>query len=410
MLTVILSIGIFIFLGLLGSRAIKLIKLPSVTGYLLVGLLIGPSGINIVTHDSVSEISKVATPIILGLIAYMIGGNLPMSSLRGLKKNVLIITLFEGGCAWLFVLMLVTFIYPILIGSLSIEFNTALAMGVVIGAISLATAPAVTMAIIEETKAKGPMVATLLGVVALDNALAIIAFAISIGVCANILGSGESLSAIGFLAQQLIFVVFSILLGMSFGLILIGASRFVRNERVIIVLVVGMVLISSEVPLLSNIFPLLTNMVFGFVVVNLQKEGRNHVRIPGNIQELMFSLFFTLAGAHLDLSLIKSAGILSLLIVLGRDGGKFVGGRFGATVSGAPLEVRKYLSFALMPKAGVTLGLSMLVMETPQLEQISSLVVTSILASTLINELLTPPLSKFALLRAEKLTESNVLK
>lgn len=310
----------------------------------------------------------------------------------------------------MFVLMLVTFIYPILVGSLSIEFNTALAMGVVIGAISLATAPAVTMAIIEETKAKGPMVATLLGVVSLDNALAIIAFAISIGVCANILGSGESLSAIGFLAQQLISVVFSILLGMSFGLILIGASRFVRHEQGIIVLVVGMVLISSEVPLLSNIFPLLTNMVFGFVVVNLQKEGRNLVRIPGNIQELMFSLFFTLAGAHLDLSLIKSAGILSLLIVLGRDGGKFVGGWFGATVSGAPLAVRKYLSFALMPKAGVTLGLSMLVMETPQLEQISSLVVTSILASTLINELLTPPLSKFALLRAEKLTESNVLK
>lgn len=86
MLTVILSIGIFIFLGLLGGRAIKLIKLPSVTGYLLVGLLIGPSGINIVTHDSVSEISKVATPIILGLIAYMVGGNLPLSSLRGLKK------------------------------------------------------------------------------------------------------------------------------------------------------------------------------------------------------------------------------------------------------------------------------------------------------------------------------------
>ena len=140
----------------------------------------------------------------------------------------------------------------------------------------------------------------------------------------------------------------------------------------------------------------------GFTVTNLQKESEDNFEVLRDIQAVMFSLFFGLAGAHLDLDVIESAGILAVVIVIGRSGGKYIGAWFGATISGAPSVVRKYLGLTLMPKAGVTVGLSLLVIETPELEPISSLVVTGILASTLINELFTPPLSKFALMRAEK--------
>lgn len=401
-LTAILSVGVLILSGFLGSRAIGIIKLPSVTGYLLVGLLLGPSVTNIVTSETVDELSKIFTPVILGVVAYMIGGNLPLSTLKGLKRNILIITIFEGGAAWLFALLLVTFVSPILLPDLALDFKTSLTMGIVIGSISLATAPAVTMAIIEELKVRGPLPTTLLGVVALDDALAIIAFAISIGVGASILGSDVSTSPIQLVTKEILSIFISIVMGVALGYALVLVGRLTRNRQELLVLVLGTIIISSEISSIFNLFPLLTNMALGFTVVNISKQSEDNVGILSNIQEVMFSLFFSLAGAHLDLRVIESAGILALLIVLGRSGGKFVGAWVGATVSGAPQVVRKYLGFTLMPKAGVTVGLSLLVMETPELEPISTLVVTGVLASTLINELFTPPLSKFALLRGER--------
>ena len=389
------------FLGFLGSRVVTKIKLPSITGYLLVGVLIGPSGINAVTSEKVAELSHIVTPVVLGVIAYMIGGSLPLSKLKGLKRNILVITGFEAGCAWLFVLTLVTLLVPLLLPDLGLDFKTSLAMGIVIGGISLATAPAVTMAIVEEMKVKGPLPTTLLGVVALDDALAIIAFAISIGVGANILGSGTSAALINLLLQDVALIGLSILLGVILAPILLLVTRFTRNRQESLVAILAIVIIGSEMADILNLFPLLTNMVLGFTVVNIQKESEDNFGVLRDIQAVMFSLFFSVAGAHLNLAIIQSAGILAAVIVLGRCGGKLVGAWFGATISDAPKVVKKYLGLTLMPKAGVTVGLSLLVMETPELEPISALVVTGVLASTLINELFTPPLSKFALTRAE---------
>ena len=401
MITTILSIGLLMFLGFLGSRVVTKIKLPAITGYLLVGVLIGPSGINAVTSEKVAELSHIVTPVVLGVIAYMIGGSLPLSKLKGLKRNILVITGFEAGCAWLFVLTLVTLLAPLLLPDLGLDFKTFLAMGIVIGGISLATAPAVTMAIVEEMKIKGPLPTTLLGVVALDDALAIIAFAISIGVGANILGSGTSAALINLLLQDVALIGLSILLGVILAPILLLVTRFTRNRQESLVAILAIVIIGSEMADILNLFPLLTNMVLGFTVANIQKESEDNFGVLRDIQAVMFSLFFSVAGAHLNLAIIQSAGILAAVIVLGRCGGKLVGAWFGATISDAPKVVKKYLGLTLMPKAGVTVGLSLLVMETPELEPISALVVTGVLASTLINELFTPPLSKFALTKAE---------
>jgi Kef-type K+ transport system membrane component KefB len=394
------------FLGFLGSRVAAKIKLPSITGYLLVGILIGPSGINVVPEAQITQLSHIVTPVVLGVIAYMIGGSLPLSKIKGLKRNILVITCFEAGCAWMFALVLVTLLSPLLLPDLALDFKTSLAMGIVIGGISLATAPAVTMAIIEELKVKGPLPTTLLGVVALDDALAIIAFAISIGVGANILGSDTAAPMINLLLQDVILVVVSILAGFMLAPILLLVTRFTRNRQESLVAILAIVIIASEMAHILNLFPLLTNMVLGFTVVNIQKESEDNFGVLRDIQTVMFSLFFSVAGAHLNLSIIQSAGILALVIVLGRCAGKLVGAWLGATISGAPKVVKKYLGLTLMPKAGVTVGLALLVMETPELEPISTLVVTGVLASTLINELFTPPLSKFALTRAERLNES----
>jgi Kef-type K+ transport system membrane component KefB len=402
MVSVIFSIGLLMLLGFVGSRLVTVIKLPSITGYLLVGILVGPSVMNLVTSEDVTQLSHIVTPVVLGVIAYMIGGSLPLSRIKGLKRNILVITAFESGLAWLFALVLITFLAPILLPELSLDFKTALAMGIVIGGISLATAPAVTMAIIEEIKAKGPLPTTLLGVVALDDALAIVAFAISIGVGSAILTSAPTDSMLAVLAQDLLGVGLSLLGGVLIAPILVLVARFARSRNELMILVLGTVIIASECASIFNLFPLLTTMVLGFTVVNIQKESEDNIGILSDIQAVMFSLFFSVAGAHLNLAIIESAGILAAVIIVGRSGGKFLGAWIGATISGAPEVVRKYLGFALLPKAGVTVGLSLLIAETPELEAISTLVVTGVLASTLINELFTPPLSKFALMRSQR--------
>ena len=401
-MSAVLGAGVLIVFGFVGSRFVRRIKLPAVTGYLVIGIALGPSVTNILTLETVGQLSHVVTPVVLGIIAYMIGGSLPLSNLQGLKRNIVLITIAEGSCAWLFVLVVVTFVAPLILPSLSLDFRSYLTMGIVIGGISLATAPAVTMAIIEETKARGPLPTTLLGVVALDDALAIIAFAISIGVGASLLGAEGAISPVRLMFSELSRIGLSLVLGGFFALIILGLARLTGGRREVLAVVLGTVIISAELAALFDLFPLITNMAMGFVVINRQKPSQDLIEAIHDIQEVIYVLFFTLAGAHIDLGIIRSAGILAGLIVLGRSGGKVFGAWLGATLSRAPEVVRKYLGFALMPKAGVTVGLTLLVAETPELQAISPLVVSGVLASTLINELLTPPLSKFALLRAEK--------
>ena len=177
----------------------------------------------------------------------MIGGSLRLSNLSGLKLNILVITAFESGFAWLFTLLLITFLSPILLPSLSLDLKTSLTAGIVIGGISLATAPAVTMAIIDELKVKGPLPTTLLGVVALDDALAIMAFAISVGVGAAILGDGSSSSVVNIVSQEVIYIGLSIFIGVMLSPLLILASRLTRNRQELLVVILGIVVLSSEI-------------------------------------------------------------------------------------------------------------------------------------------------------------------
>jgi Kef-type K+ transport system membrane component KefB len=395
-----LGAGMLIVLGFLGSRLVRRLKLPAVTGYLVMGIVLGPSVANMLTKETSGQLSHVVTPLALGIIAYMIGGSLPLSTLKGLRRNIAFITLAEGTFAWVFVLVLVTFVAPLVLPSVDLGFTDFLAMGIIIGGISLATAPAVTMAIINETKARGPLTTTLLGVIALDDGLAIIAYAFAVGIGASLLGAVTNVSPVTLVLTELGHIGLSVVLGGVCAFVILGLAHFTTNRREYLALVLGVVVISAELAAQFDLFPLIANMAMGFVVVNREKPSQDLIGVVHDIQELVFVLFFALAGSHLDLGIIGSAGTLAGLIVLGRSGGKVLGAWVGATASHAPSTVRKYLGMALMPKAGVTVGLTLLVVETPELHAISSLLVSAVLASTLINELFTPALSKLALVKA----------
>lgn len=396
----VIVIGIVLISGFLASLAMRRIRFPAVTGYLVIGIILGPSVSGILSSELTEQLSGIVTPVALGIIAYMIGGSLPLSSLRGLKRSIAIITLAEGGFACVFVAVLVTFVAPLVLPGTALDFRAFLAMGIIAGGISLATAPAVTMAIIGESKARGPLTTTLLGVVALDDSLAIIAYAIALGVGVSIMSTSGSISMPGMLITELGHIGLSLVLGVVSALLVLWIIRYSRNNQESLIVVLGAILLTAELAAYIGLFPLLANMTLGFVIVNREKPAQNVIGVVHEIQDIIYILFFTIAGSHLDLGIIQSAGILAGLIVLGRCLGKFFGAWLGATVSGAPRVVRRYLGLTLLPKAGVTVGLALMVVETPELQAISNLLVSGVLASTLINELFSPPLSKFALTRS----------
>jgi Kef-type K+ transport system membrane component KefB len=402
------TFGLILVFGVIGGRVARKVGLPAITGYLVFGILINPKVSGIVTVDAMVHVEELVTPIALSIIAYLIGGSLRMDTLRGLGRSVFAITLAQGLAPFIFVFLIITFLVPALLGSYLPEFdtNSYLAMGLVAGAISLATAPAAVIAVLHELKAKGPLTNTILAVVAIDDALAVVMFALVAGFSSSLINSGGTQSVFDMISHPVVEIVFSLILGLIFAFILIYVTRFIRQQRVQTILaVLGMVVVCGGVATYLGLSIILANMAFGFVVVNQMKHSRMIDAIVG-IEDIVFVLFFTLAGATflvhetINTQLLLVVGVTGSLIVLARCGGKFGGSWLGAKLSGAPEAVRKNLGFALMPKAGVSIGLAMSLAEKPEFVTISSILVSSLIVSTIINELIAPPLAKHGILKS----------
>ncbi len=399
----ILAIGILIIAGFFGGLAAKKIRYPRISGYIIVGMLLSPSVLNLIPSQLIRGDLSVITDIALGIVAYLIGGSLSIERLRKLGKNIITITPFEALGAWIFVSLLIIFLghFVIKFDGLNPNFyQTYLPMAIIIGAISCATAPAAVLAIIHEYRAKGPLTTTLLGVVALDDAFAILGYAIAISIAGVLIIGVQALSLYQMLIVPILDIAGSLLLGTSFGFVLVYISRFARTRKTLLVTVLGIIMLSIGTAKILGISSLLANMAMGFVIVNKMKPSEEMFRVIDDIEDVIFAMFFTLAGAHFDLGVVKTAGILALLIVIGRFSGKFIGAKMGAAISQAPTAIRKYLGFGLLPKAGVTVGLILLAQQNSTFTIIGPIMVNAVLASVIINELIAPPLTKYALFKA----------
>ena len=400
----VLAIGIMVIVGFLGGLAANRLKFPRITGYIIIGVLLSPSLLNIISGATIENLD-IITDIALGIIAFLVGGGLRLESLRGLSKSIACITPFESLGAWLLVTLLLAFLGPFILAIPNATFaQTYFPMAFVIGAVSCATAPAATMAVINEYKAKGPFTTTLLAVVALDDAVAIIAFAIALGISQPLVIGAGDFSIYQMLAVPLLHIVESIAVGILFAFVLIYMAKLVKKRELLLVLVFGMIMLCVGVTNLLDISPILANMVIGFIVVNKVRNNEMFVVVE-QIENVIFAMFFVLAGLHFDLSVMKAAGILALLIVLGRCFSKYFGARVGASISHAPDNVKKYLGFGLLPKAGVTIGLVLLAERA--FPTFGAIILNGVLASVIINELIAPPLAKYAIFKAGEQTQSD---
>ncbi len=411
-LPIISTVGLVLIFGFLGSRIARKIGLPSVTGYIFAGMAIGKSLLGWVVGEPDSTTALFLDNIsiaALGLIAFSIGSELHFSKLKQLGKEVVPIALSESLGALLLVSGSIAFIAWLFPGLLftSASFVDVLPLALILGAISTATAPAATIAVINEYRARGPLTDTLIATVALDDGFCIMIFGLVFPVALAVAGgvdAGVGLTFSGIILVPLREILFSLGLGALVGLAISRLLRFIPGRGGHLIIIFGFILLLSGVAEYQHLSPLLTNMAFGFLLTNLSGKNSKISGALATIEPPLFVAFFTIAGIHLDLRLVAGVGILGALYFLSRIAGKSGGAALGAYIVKAPPLVRRYLGLGLLPQAGVAIGLVILVGDHPLLKTmridgraLPDIITNCILATVALNELIGPLAAKLAL-------------
>lgn len=386
-----LALSLALIVGLFFSRVIRLIHLPNVTAYLVGGLLVGPSVLGLLPQDAVASLS-VLTDVALGFIAYSIGAEFRLSYLRQIGSKPIVITLFEGLCA------------VALVDVALIAMGFPLPLCLMLGAIAAATAPAATLMVVRQYKARGPVCSMLLPVVAMDDALCLMAFSISSAIAAAIY-SGEALTVQSMLISPLLQIAGSLLLGAGIGLVQTLAARFFHSRGNMLSLTIAAVLGGLALCEMWGLSSLLVCMMIGAVMINLSPASNKIIEQCDRFTPPLFMLFFVLSGADLNLSVLPTVGLLGVSYLLFRSLGKWIGAFIGSSLVKAEPNVRKYLGYTLLPQAGVAIGMTQLAMQV--IPEYGVTVRAVILAGTLVYELIGPVITKVALTKAGEIAPAQ---
>ncbi|MFV0399690.1 MAG: cation:proton antiporter [Oscillospiraceae bacterium] len=384
-MNLLLKLGLIMITGYIGGKLASLVKLPNVTGYLLAGLLLGPSLINLVTVQD-SESLSIINDVALSAIAFSIGSEFLIKNMKKLGKSIVIITLLEVVGAVLVVFSIMYYV-----------FRQPFAFSIVIASMSAATAPAATLMVIQQYRASGPLTKTILPVVALDDIFGIIVFGIAIAAAKISEGGAQGFTAWTFL-QPFAEIAGSILLGAVLGFALAFVSKRAKNKEELLLLIVAAIVLTTGLCTWLGLSSLLACIMVGSVLFNLHSHP---VRISSAIDDFtppIYLLFFTLAGASLDLKILAQVGLLGIAYILARAAGKMLGAWAGAKVMKSERTVQRNLGLALLPQGGISIGLSVLVRQ--QLPAYAVPITTTIMFSVLVFETLGPIFAKIAIQKA----------
>ncbi len=401
---ILLAVGIMTLAGLYLGKVTKYIKLPSIIGFMLVGVLLGPSLFNLINESMQNDLGFI-TEVALGFVAISIGLELKMTTLKQQGIGIVIIIITESLLAFALVTLAVYW------------FSGDLALALIFGAIAPASAPAGTVAIIQEYKAKGSLTKALYSVVGFDDGLGIIIFgfaaAISKSMVEQATGAHQE-SFIKLITPPMIEVGLSLLVGVVTGLAFVFLARKLSSRRDLFILLFATVLIVSGLSAPLHLSLILTNMVLGFFIVNTQANSliKKIEDELSNVMPLLFVLFFVLAGANLHVAALPSLGLLGVIYIVSRSIGLAGGASLGATIGRAEAKIRKYLGLGILSQAGVAIGLALIVKHefSPLGEwgaEIGSTVSTTVTAPCIFFELIGPILTKYGLQKAGEITASE---
>lgn len=388
MLNILTYLAIAMFAGLFAGKVMKLIKLPNVTGYIIFGLIIGPYVLKILPENVVSDMS-VISDVALGFIAFSIGSEFKLSYLKKIGKSPVVIAICEGFGAVLAVDLC------LVLAGCDIKF------ALVLGAIASATAPAATIMVVKQYKAKGPVTDTLLPVVAIDDAVALIAFGVSVAI-AKIIGNTGSVDLTSTILNPVIEIVGGLLFGALMGVIFSWLIKFFTGRGNRLAIAIAMVCLCVGVSNICGFSSLLACMAMGALLINTSTRYNELFALTDRFTPPLYLLFFVISGAELNITILPTVGIVGIIYIVSRVIGKFLGTALGGAVSGASPEVKKYLGLTLIPQAGVAIGLSMAAMTVvpefgPQIRAI-------VLCGTIVYELIGPVVTKITLTKAGEIT------
>lgn len=402
-----LSLSIALFVGLMMTRVLKPLKLPSVTAYLIAGVVVGPyclgtlgiPGIGFNSHENVAEFGLVSE-VALGFIAFAIGNEFRLSQLRQTGRQATIVGIVQALVATLFVDVALIVLHLFLGDRLPI--STAITLG----AIATATAPAATLMVVRQYKAKGKLTDILLPVVALDDAVGLIVFAVSFGV-AMALHNG-SFDLISIVVEPVLEIVLSLILGAFMGWVLTQLEKMFNSNSnrlsltiVFVFLTVALSMIEFEVGGVHVHFSsLLVCMMLGTMFCNLCPLSHDLMERADKWTAPLFALFFVLSGAELELSVFAdlSVVLIGVVYIIFRSLGKYCGAYVSAAAAGCDDTIKKYLGITLLPQAGVALG--MCVTASAKMGEAGAMIRNIVLFAVLVYELFGPMLTRDALQKA----------
>ena len=400
-------LGLILFTGTVGGRILQKLRIPQVVGYIIAGILLGRSGLDIINKDVIEALAPF-NYFALGIIGFMIGGELKTDVFRRYGKQFIAILLAEGVTAFIVVFVLVGLLGSIVFGNPAYFW----ALGLLLGAIASATAPAATTDVLWEYKARGPLTTTVLGIVALDDALALMLFAIAASIVPGMLGAHASL--LSAIARPVYEIGAGVIVGAVFSIILVKLLRRYVEKDKILVFSLCSILFALGSALIMKIDMLLAAMVMGMVLVNQEKRLSKEVfKLVSGFATPFYILFFVLVGAKFDLhATTASAVFIAVIYLFGRTFGKMTGAYFGAKFSGAPASVVRYLPYCLFSQAGVAIGLSILASQIFP-GAIGSSIIVIVTLTTFVVQLLGPSCVKYAVIRAQEaglnVTEEDLL-
>ena len=407
-----LSISIALCAGLLVSRFVKPLKMPAVTGYLIAGILIGPYclgrlGVTGLGFTSMSEVKALSlfNDVALGFIAFAIGNEFRLSQLKKTGRQATVIGIFQALVAALLVDVVLIALHEFMLGD-----KLPLADAITLGAIATATAPAATLMVVRQYKAKGKLTDLLLPIVALDDAVGLIVFSVSFGIAKALNLGMFDLTSI--LLEPILEIIASLLLGMIMGIIFSAVEKYFKSNSKRLSLSITFVILTVALSMMEfhigtvkvGFSSLLVCMMLGTVFCNVCDFSEEIMGKTDRWTAPLFILFFVLSGAELELSVLGDAAIvgIGLAYIITRSLGKYLGAFISAKAVHCEPLIQHYLGITLLPQAGVALGMSVTVAQT--LGAGGQMVRNIVLFGVLIYELVGPTLTRIALTKSGDIT------
>lgn len=389
---IIFSLGLLFIFGYFLELIAEQLKLPSITGYIIAGIIVGSSGLDLIHHSNTGQLHLISE-ITLSFIAVIIGTEFSLKKLKKYGKEIVILTLFQLFCAFVLISLAMFF------------FGLPLYIAILFGAIGAATAPAAVVVLVEQMRVRGKFVNYLYGIVALDDAGTVILFSVTFAISSSIIGN-TGLSVTHSILHGLTEILYSIIIGFFAGIFIHFTTYKKRGWDQIKIISLGLIFLATSLSISLHLSPLITNMTLGMVLINMNSKNIRIMKIIEPLTPPLYALFFAIAGVELNIALFGEIPILiaALVFITARVAGKYSGIYLPARIYKMNDNIKKYLGLALLPQAGVAIGLAIFIRTSPIVAEAAEPIrlqitemINIILISVIFNELFGPPIAKYAI-------------